>query len=156
MDSTRQIFQISKFLNTLSFVIIPRMLWGNLMKIDQIYTSYKFAQSCCIPPYIKHEILAPKGSQTTCAMPGDYLTSWNCTPIGQRDLLVSMMMDQDFLRKVTHCLWRWEVFVFHSEHAILRKAKPRLFDWQFIQTRNYGEHQKFAYRETGSNLNSRK
>ena len=75
MDSTRQIFQISKFLNTLSFVVIPRMLWGNLMKIDQIYTSYKFAQSCCIPPYIKHEILAPKGSQTTCAMPGDYLAS---------------------------------------------------------------------------------
>lgn len=103
MDSTRQIFQISKFLNTLSFVIIPRMLWGNLMKINQIYTSYKFAQSCCIPPYIKHEILAPKGSQTTCAMPGDYLTSWNCTPIGQRDLLVSMMMDQDFSGKVIHC-----------------------------------------------------
>ena len=40
------------------------------------------------------------------------------------------------------------VFVFHSEHAILRKAKPRLFDWQFIQTGNYGEHRKFAYRET--------
>ena len=75
MDSTRQIFQISKFLNTLSFVIIPRMLGGNLMKIDQIYTSYKFAHTCCIPPYIKHEILAPKGSQTTCAMPGDYLAS---------------------------------------------------------------------------------
>ena len=30
----------------------------------------------------------------------------------------------------------------------LRKAKPRLFDWQFIQTGNYGEHRKFAYRET--------
>ena len=40
------------------------------------------------------------------------------------------------------------MFVFHSEHAILRKAKPRLFDWQFIQTGNYGEHRKFAYRET--------
>ena len=65
------------------------MLWGNLMKINQIYTSYKFAQSCCIPPYIKHEILAPKGSQTTCAMPGDYLTSWNCTLIGQWDQIKS-------------------------------------------------------------------
>ena len=40
------------------------------------------------------------------------------------------------------------MFVFHSEHAILRKAKPRLYDSQFIQTGNYGEHQKFAYRET--------
>ena len=40
------------------------------------------------------------------------------------------------------------LFVFHSEHAILRKATPRLFDWQFIQTGNYGEHRKFAYRET--------
>ena len=40
------------------------------------------------------------------------------------------------------------MFVFLSEHAILRKAKPRLFDWQFIQTGNYGEHRKFAYRET--------
>ena len=30
----------------------------------------------------------------------------------------------------------------------LRKAKPRLFDWQFIQTGNYGENRKFAYRET--------
>ena len=40
------------------------------------------------------------------------------------------------------------LFVFHSEHAILRKTKPRLFDWQFIQTGNYGEHRKFAYRET--------
>ena len=70
-----QIFQISKFPDTFSFVIIPRMLWGNLMNIYQIYTPYKFAQSCCIPPYIKHEILAPKGSQTTCTMPGDYLTS---------------------------------------------------------------------------------
>ena len=40
------------------------------------------------------------------------------------------------------------LFVFHSEHAILRKATPRLFDWQFIQTGNDGEHRKFAYRET--------
>ena len=40
------------------------------------------------------------------------------------------------------------MFVFHNEHAILRKAKPRVFDGQFIQTGNYGEHRKFAYRET--------
>ena len=46
------------------------------------------------------------------------------------------------------------LFVFLSEHAILRKAKPRLFDWQFIQTGNYGEHRKFAYRETMLNVQS--
>ena len=43
-------FPLSLFLCHYSFVIIPRMLWGNLMNIYQIYTPYKFAQSCCIPP----------------------------------------------------------------------------------------------------------
>ena len=66
-----QIFQILKF----SFVIIPRMVWRNLTKIGQIYRPYKFAQSGCIPPKFKCEILVHKGLQTTRATLGDYLAS---------------------------------------------------------------------------------
>ena len=98
MDSTEQIFQITKFTDTLSFIIIPRTFGRNLKKIGQ---TYKFAQSGCIPLKIKCEILAPKGSQTTRATPGDFLASWNRKPIGQRDLLASMTMDQDFPGKVS-------------------------------------------------------
>ena len=68
MDATGQIFQISKFPDTPSFVI-----------------------------------LAHKGSQTTRATPGDYLAPGNRKPIGQRNLLASITMDQDFAVKVTHC-----------------------------------------------------
>ena len=68
MDATGQIFQISKFPDTLSFVIVPRMFWRNLTK---------FTQSGCIYPKIKREILAHKGSQTTRATPGDYLAPWS-------------------------------------------------------------------------------
>ena len=68
-----------------------------------IYIPYKFALSSCIPSKIKCEILAHKGLQTIHAMPGDYLASWNCKPMGQPDLLVSMTMNQDFPGKVTHC-----------------------------------------------------
>ena len=50
MDATGQIFQISKFPDTLSFVINPLMFWRNLTKIGQIYTLYEIAQSGCIPP----------------------------------------------------------------------------------------------------------
>ena len=63
------------------------MFWRNLLKIGQIYIPYKFPQSVCILPKIKCKILTPKGLQTTCATPGDYLASWNCKPI---------MKDQDF------------------------------------------------------------
>ena len=103
MDATGQMFQISKFPDTLSFVIVPRMFWRNLTKIGLIYIPYKFTQSGCIYPKIKREILAHKGSQTTRDTPGDYFTSWNRKPIGQRDLLTSMTMDQDFPRKETPC-----------------------------------------------------
>ena len=41
------------------------MFWRNLTKIGHIYIPYKFAQSGCIPPKIKCEILAHKGSLTT-------------------------------------------------------------------------------------------
>ena len=73
MEATGQIFRISKFPDILSFVIISRMFWQNLIKIGQIYIPYKFARSGCIPPKIKYEIffLAHKGSQTTRATPGD-------------------------------------------------------------------------------------
>ena len=70
MDTTGHIFQISKFLDTLSFLIIPGMFWRNLTKIGQIYMLYKFSQSGRIPPKIKCEILAHKGSQTIRATPG--------------------------------------------------------------------------------------
>ena len=75
MGATGQIFQISKFPDTLSFVIIPRMFWRNLTKIGIIYIPYKIAQSGCIPPKLECEILAHKGLQTTCPTPGDYLAS---------------------------------------------------------------------------------
>ena len=87
---TGKIFQISKLPDTLSFVITPRMFWQNFTKIGHIHIPYKFSQSGCIPPKIKCEILAHKGSQTTC-----YLASWNRKPIRQRDFLASMTMDQD-------------------------------------------------------------
>ena len=45
MDTTVQIFQIPKFPDIFSFVIIPRMFRRNLTKIDQIYRPYKFAAS---------------------------------------------------------------------------------------------------------------
>ena len=70
-----QIFQISKFLDRLAFVIIPRKFWQNLTKISQIYICYKFTQSGCTPSKIKCKILAHEGSQTTCTTPGDYLAS---------------------------------------------------------------------------------
>ena len=120
MDAKGQIFQLSKFPDTPSFVIIPIIFWQNFTKIDQINIPYKFAQSGCIPPKIKCEILAPTGSQTTCTTPGDYLASRNFKPIGQWDLLVSMMTDQDFPRKVTHC---GHIFFFSSR--LLRGALKR-------------------------------
>ena len=50
-------FKYQNFL-MLSFVIILGMFWRNLTKIGQIYIPYKFAQSGCIRPQIKREILA--------------------------------------------------------------------------------------------------
>ena len=67
MDARRQIFLISKFPGTSSFFIILRMF--------SIYIPYKPAQSGCIPPKIKCEISAHKGSQTTRATLGDYFAS---------------------------------------------------------------------------------
>ena len=98
MDATGKIFQISKFPNTLSFVIISGMFRRNFTKIGGIYIPYKFIWSDCIPPKIKQDILVHKGSQTTRATPADYLASWNRKPMGEQDLLASMTMNQDFLQ----------------------------------------------------------
>ena len=98
MDAKGKIFQISKFLNTLSFVIISGMFRRNFTKIEEIYIPYKFIWSDCIPPKIKQDILVHKGSQTTRATPADYLASWNRKPMGEQDLLASMTMNQDFLQ----------------------------------------------------------
>ena len=75
MEATGQIFQISKFSDTLSFVNTPRMFRRNFTRMGQIYIPYKFAQSGCYPPNIIYEILAFKGSPTTRATLGDYLAS---------------------------------------------------------------------------------
>ena len=88
------------YLSTLSFVIIPGMFRRNLTKIGQIYLPYKFFQRGCNPSKIKCEILAHRGSQTIRVTPG---ASLNRKPMGQRDLLASMTIDQDFPGKVTHC-----------------------------------------------------
>ena len=100
MDATGKIFQISKFPNTLSFVTISGMFRRNFTRIGEIYIPYKFIWSRCIPPKIKQDILAHKGSQTTRATPGDYLASWNRKRMGEQDLLASMTMNQDFLQLV--------------------------------------------------------
>ena len=65
---------------------------------------------CCTPPKIKRKILARKDSQSIRATLGDYLASRNCKPMGKRDFLASMEMDQDFPGKETH--WRHFLFFF--------------------------------------------
>ena len=60
MDATGQIFQVSKFPNTLLFAIIPGMFRQNWTKIGQIYMPYKLAQSGCNPLKIKSEIKVHK------------------------------------------------------------------------------------------------
>ena len=143
MDATGQMFQISKFPDTLSFVIVPRMFWRNLTKIALIYIPYKFTQSGCIYPKIKREILAHKGSQTTRATPGDYLTSWNRKPIGQRDLLTSMTMDQDCPRKETPCR-----HVFFYLNRSVERWGGRHNDEQSYQRKRKNPRQKGKNRKT--------
>ena len=48
------------------------MFWWNFTTIRQFYIPYNFAQSGCIPPKLKCEILACKVLSTTRAMPGNY------------------------------------------------------------------------------------
>ena len=67
------IFQMSKFPDTLSFVIINVL--AKFDEISQICRPYKLAQCGCIPPKIKCKILANIGSQTTRDTPGDYFAS---------------------------------------------------------------------------------
>ena len=89
-----------------------------MTKIGQICVPYKFAESSGIPPKIKCQILAHKGSQTTSATPGDYLAPGNRKPIGQWNLLASITMDQDFAVKVTHC--RLFFFFFYLDCSVER------------------------------------
>ena len=96
------------------------MFWWNLTKIGQIYIPYEFAQSGSIPPKIKCETEADEGSQTIHATPEVYLASWNRKPIGQRDLLASTKMDQDFPGKVTHC--RHVYFLSRSHRRALKRT----------------------------------
>ena len=116
-------FQISKFPNTLSFVIISGMFRRNFTKIGEIYIPYKFIWSDCIPPKIKQDILVHKGSQTTRATPADYLASWNRKPMGEQDLLASMTMNQDFLQLGQGAYYKhdffcvWVLFCFFNSIA---------------------------------------
>ena len=142
MDSTGQIFQITKFTDTLSFIIIPRTFGRNLKKIGQINIPYKFAQSGCIPLKIKCEILAPKGSQTTRATPGDFLSSWNRKPIGQRDLLASMKMDEDFPGKVSDTF-----FFFYLDRSVERWGGRRNIE-QNCKRQRQNPRQKWKNRKT--------
>ena len=107
------------YLSTLSFVIIPGMFRRNLTKIGQIYLPYKFFQRGCNPSKIKCEILANRGSQTIRVTPG---ASLNRKPVGQRDLLASMTIDQDFPGKVTHCR---HVFFLNSLSGALRRTTQK-------------------------------
>ena len=112
MDATGQIFQVSKFPNTLLFAIIPGMFRQNRTKIGQIYMPYKLAQSGCNPLKIKSEIKVHKQLTPHQEIAHLLKPQINGT-MGQWDLLVSMTMDQDFLTsmmmgqdflgKVTHC-----------------------------------------------------
>ena len=91
MDATGQIFQISKFPDTLSFVINPWMFWA------------KFNENRSNPYTLwnRSKWLHPP---LTRATPGDYFIPGNRKPMGQGDLLASITMDHDFPRKVTN--WR--------------------------------------------------
>ena len=113
-----------------------------MTKIGQICVPYKFAQNSGIPPKIKCQILAHKGSQTTSATPGDYLAPGNRKPIGQRNLLASITMDQDFAVKVTHCRLFFSFFYLdcsvercggrHNNEQSCQRQRKNL--WQKLKT----------------------
>ena len=139
MDATGKIFQISKFPNTLSFVTISGMLRRNFTKIGEIYIPYKFIWSGCIPPKIKQDILAHKGSQTTRATPGDYLASWNRKWMGEQDLLASMTMNQDFLQlgqgaycKHDFCVCVCFALFFHLNRSVGRWGRQHINERYFL------------------------
>ena len=87
-----KMWKVQTFPDTLLFVIIPGMFWRNLTKIRRVCTPYKFTHNGCIPPKIKCEILARKGSLTTRTTPEDYLALWNRKPMEQQDILALMTM----------------------------------------------------------------
>ena len=99
MDATGQIFQISKFSDTLSFAIIPECFGEVWRKSDKSINTIKIGQSGCIPPKIEYEILAHKGSQTTRATPVRLSRLLKLRTNGT----AAMTMNLDFPGKVTHC-----------------------------------------------------
>ena len=109
------------------------MFRRNLTKIGQIYLPYKFFQRGCNPSKIKCEILAHRGSQTIRVTPG---ASLNRKPMGQRDLLASMTIDQDFPGKVTRCrhvfflnsITQWSVEEDDTKMSQVAKGKGK--PWQ--------------------------
>ena len=108
MDVTRQNFKYQNFPTHFRLLLFTEC-FGEIWQ-KSVKSTYPINKSGCIPPKIWCKILAHKGSQTTHATPGDYLvSSWNLKPIGERDLLASTTMDQDFPRKVTHC---WHLFLY--------------------------------------------
>ena len=66
-----------------------------MTKIGQIYVPYNFAQICRIPPKIKFEILAHRGSQTTSPHARRLSRLLKPHAMGQMHFLASMTMDQD-------------------------------------------------------------
>ena len=74
------------------------MFWWNLTKIGQIYVPNKFAQICHIPPKIKFEILAHRGSQTTSPHARRLSRLFKPRAMEQLHLLASMILDRSVER----------------------------------------------------------
>ena len=74
------------------------MFWWNLTKIGQIYVPNKFAQICHIPPKIKFEILAHRGSQTTSPHARRLSRIFKPRAMEQLHLLASMILDRSVER----------------------------------------------------------
>ena len=95
-------YKYKNFLTHFRLSLFPGCFGENLTNISQIFIPYKSALSGCIPPKIKCEILAHNGSQTL-ARQEITTPPETANQLGQRDLLASMTIDQDFPEKVTHC-----------------------------------------------------
>ena len=65
-----------------------------MTKIGQIYVPNKFAQICHIPPKIKFEILAHRGSQTTSPHARRLSRIFKPRAMEQLHLLASMILDR--------------------------------------------------------------
>ena len=101
-----RVFTVFKFLDTLLFVIVPRMVWQNFTKIRQICIPYKFGQSGNNPQKIL-DLSSKRFVNNWRAKPGDCLAvlarikpqTSRTRPPG----LASIAMDEDFHGKALHC-----------------------------------------------------